>query len=214
MGLLGRNPGMPHNPLTTESRLDEAVARLKAGDKSAIDDLLGHVRNRLMMITRRKLRGPGGFTTVAGLYATDDVVQEASLRLEKTLRNTPVNSGDHFLRLAAVHIKQTLLNLHAHARTKSRFPGTVGASQAGADDPAALLAGAPARTDAEFRWDKFLDHFKSLTDEQRQMLDDVFFNGCTQQETADRMRIGITAFKDRWLKLKLLLIDQGFTPFN
>lgn len=205
---------MPH-PLTTESRLDEAVARFNAGDKAAIEDLLGHVRHRLMVITRRKLRGPGGFATVARWYATDDVVQEVCLKLEQTLRNTPVNTGDHFLRLAAIHIKRALLNMHAHTRTKSHFSATLRADRAGNDDgPDGPLARAPARTDAEFRWDKFLDHFKSLTDEQRQMLDDVFFNGCTQQEAAGRLNIAITAFKERWLKLKLQLIDEGFTPFN
>lgn len=202
--------------LTTESRLDEAVVRLNAGDESAKEDLLAHVRHRLMVITRRRIHGPGGFTQVARWNQTDDVVQEACLRLADTLEQTDLASGDHFLRLAALHIKRALLNMHEHVNTKSHYGATLETDRHRLDDrgPDGRLATAPARTDAGLRWDKFLGHFKTLTDEQRQMLDDVFFNGCTQQETADRMKIGITAFKARWLKLKLQLIDEGFAPFN
>jgi len=202
-------------PQTTESRLHEAVLRFNAGEQSAVEDLFSHVRHRLMVITRRKLHGPGGFATVARWYATDDVVQEACLQLAKTLEQEQINSGDHFLRLAAIHIRRALLNIHAHTGTKSHF------SQTASTDPAdnqTLAKGAvvalEAGTDSGIRWEKFLDHFKTLTEEQRQMLDDVFFNGCTQQETAARMQIGITAFKQRWLKLKLQLFDEGFSPFN
>ncbi len=203
-------------PHTTESRLHEAVVRFNAGDPAAKEELLGHVRHRLMAITRGRLRGPGGFTQVARWNETDDVVQEACLLLAKTLEQVPINSGDHFLRLAALQIKRTLLNMHAHVNTQSHYSAKLEEGPARVDDggPDGRLALAPARTDTLFRWDKFLDHFKTLSEEQRQMLDDIFFNGCTRQETADRLKIGITTFKDRWLRLKLQLADEGFTPFN
>lgn len=205
-----------HQAMTTESRLHEAVVRFNAGDTAAKEDLLGHVRHRLMVITRWKLRGPGGFTTVARWNDTDDVVQEVSMQLAETLHKVPINTGDHFLRLAAQHIRWALLNMHKRFTTKSHFAATLETDQARLDDgsPNARFATAPAPTDSRFRWDKFLDRFQTLTQEQRQMLDDVFFNGCSQQETADRMKIGITAFKDRWRKLKLQLSDEGFAPFN
>jgi len=201
---------------TTESRLHEAVVRFNAGDPTAKDDLIGHVRHRLMVIARGKLRGPGGFTQVARWNETDDVVQEASLRLEKTLQQEKINSGDHFLRLAALHIKWALLNLHEHVNTKSHYSASLEETPTGIDEdgPDGWLARAAARTESQFRWDKFLDHFKTLSAEQRQMLDDIFFNGCTRQETADRLKIGITTLKDRWLRLKLQLADEGFAPFN
>jgi DNA-directed RNA polymerase specialized sigma24 family protein len=202
--------------LTTESRLDEAVGRFNAGDPAAKNDLIGHVRHRLTVLTRRQLRGSGGFTQVARWNETDDVVQEACVQLSRTLQQEPINSGDHFLRLAALHIKRALLNMHAHVNTQSHYSARLERDLARSDDRGedGRLTMAPARTDALFRWDKFLDRFKTLSAEQRQMLDDVFFNGCTQQEAADRLKIGITAFKDRWRTLKLQLSDEGFTPFN
>lgn len=209
---------MRHNDgtLTTESRLHEAVLRFNAGDQTAVEDMLGHVRHRLMVITRKSLRGAGGYTRVARWNQTDDVVQDVCIRLADTLRQEPINTGDHFLRLAAKHIRWALANMHAHVNTKSHYAATVETDRERLDDrgPDGRLGMAPARTDTAFRWDKFLDRFKTLTHEQRQMLDDVFFNGCTQQETAARMKIGITAFKDRWRELKLQLIDEGLTPFN
>lgn len=209
---------MPRNdgPQTTESRVHDAVVRFNAGDETAVEDLLGYVRHRLIVITRKNLRGPGGYTQVGRWNQTDDVVQEVCIRLADTLRKEPINTGDHFLRLAAQQIRWGLLNMHAHVNTNSHYAATVETDRERLDDrgPDGRLATAPARPDAAFRWDKFLDHFKTLTAEQRQMLDDVFFNGCTQQETAARMKIGITAFKERWLKLKLQLIDEGLAPFN
>jgi len=208
--------GRHEQVLTTETRLHEAVLRFNAGQESAVEDLLGHVRHRLMVITRGQLRGPGGYTQVARWHQTDDVVQEVCIRLADTLRQEPINTGDHFLRLAAKHIRWALANMHAHVNTKSHYAATVETDRERLDDhgPDGRLGMAPARPDAAFRWDKFLDRFKTLTEEQRQMLDDVFFNGCTQRETAARMKIGLTAFKERWLKLKLQLLDEGFTPFN
>ena len=59
-----------------------------------------------------------------------------------------------------------------------------------------------------------LDRFKTLSKEQRQMLDDMFFNGCSLEEAAGRLKIGITSFKKRWRALKLQLSDEGLTLFN
>lgn len=205
-----------HQALTTESRLHEAVVRFNAGDDSAKEDLLNHVRHRLMVISRWKLRGPDGYTTVARWNETDDVVQEVSVRLAKALDETPINTGNHFLNLAAKHIRWILTDMHRHAGTKSHFAATLETDRARLEDngPDARLATAVAPIESRFRWDKFLDRFDTLTEEQRQMLDDVFFNGCTHQESADRMKIGITAFKDRWRKLKLQLSDEGLAPYN
>jgi len=203
-------------PLTTESRLHEAVLRFNAGDESATEDLIGHVRRRLMVLTRRRLRQSGGFTKVARWHETEDITQEALIRLADTLRKEPINSGDHFLRLAAQHIRWTLLNIHAHVTSKAHSAVFVKTDPNQPKDggPDRRLSTARARTDTAFRWDKFMDHFKTLTAEQRTMLDLLFFNGCTQQETADHLKIGITTFKDRWRKLKLQLNDEGFAPFN
>jgi DNA-directed RNA polymerase specialized sigma24 family protein len=211
---------MPRNedrqPQTTESRLHDAVVRFNAGDPAAENDLLGHVRHRLMVITRKQLRGDGGFARVARWNETDDVVQEVCLRLADLLRKEPLNTGDHFLRLAAKHIRWALVNLHHKVSTKSHFSATLETDTVRRTDSARndRLALAAARTDSLFRWDKFLARFETLSPEQRQMLDDVFFNGCTREETAARLGIGITAFKDRWRKLKLQLGDEGFTQFN
>lgn len=201
---------------TTESRLHEAVVRFNAGDPAAAEELLSHIRHRLMVITRGKLHGPAGFTQVARWNETDDVVQEVSIRLANTLFKEPINSGDHFLRLAAMHIRWALSNMHNQTKTRSHYSRTLETdpnhgSDAGPDGP---LATAHAKTDSLFRWNKFLDRFKTLSKEQRQMLDDMFFNGCNLEEAADRLKIGITSFKKRWRALKLQLSDEGLTPFN
>lgn len=203
-------------PLTTESRLHEAVVRFNAGDPTAAEELLSHIRHRLMVITRGKLHGPTGFTQVARWNETDDVVQEVSIRLAATLQKEPINSGDHFLRLAAMHIRWALINMHNHTETQSHYSKTLEIDPThGPDDgPDGRLATAHARTDSQVRWRKFLDHFKNLSSEQRQMLDDVFFNGCSLQEAADRLKIGITSFKNRWRSLKLQLSDEGLMPFD
>jgi RNA polymerase sigma-70 factor (ECF subfamily) len=82
---------------TTEIQL--RLDRLRAGDESARDELLDIAGVRLGRVARKMLRGYPG---VRRWEQTDDIVQNAALRLCRALKDIRPESVRSFLSLAAV----------------------------------------------------------------------------------------------------------------
>src|SRR5262245_52347674 len=87
------------------------IDRLRAGDDSAREELLASTCDRLRRLTRKMLKGYPG---VHRWEETDDVLQNAMLRLCRALRDvTPPTAHDYF-RLAAVQVRRELIDLARH----------------------------------------------------------------------------------------------------
>src|SRR5271169_220723 len=91
---------------STQIRL--CIDRLRSGDRSARDELLGHASERLMRLTRKMLRD---FPGVHRWEQTDDVLQNASLRLCRALGAVQPATAADFFRLAATQIRRELFDL-------------------------------------------------------------------------------------------------------
>src|SRR5262245_15846400 len=91
--------------------IEACVERLKAGDKAARDDLLRISCGRLEGLTRKML---GGFPRVHRWEQTGDVLQNANLRLYRTLKDVTPQSAAEFFKLAALNIRRELLDLAKH----------------------------------------------------------------------------------------------------
>src|SRR5438445_6691932 len=109
------------------------LERMRAGDLTAREALFGHVCERLRRLTRKMLKGYPGVQRWA---ETDDVLQNALLRLLRALNEVQPSSAREFLGLAATQIRRELLDLARH------FYGPHGtganyASRAGDDSAAA-----------------------------------------------------------------------------
>jgi DNA-directed RNA polymerase specialized sigma24 family protein len=99
------------DPLATignETRLHGLVAALRRGDPQARDALIDHAAARLLLLTRRMFRGRPGLQR---WEQTDDVFQNAMLRLHKAMESREVESVRHFFNLAAVQIRRELIDL-------------------------------------------------------------------------------------------------------
>ena len=89
-------------------QLQQLVERLQAGNKAAQDALIHSAYERLLVLTRRMLRD---FPIVRRYDETADVFQGAAMRLDRSLRQVELQDARHFLRLAALHIRQELIDL-------------------------------------------------------------------------------------------------------
>src|SRR5213078_2084837 len=83
-------------PLTTRHMV-RCLERMRGGDAKARDELLNHVCDRMRRLTRKMLRG---FVNVKRYAETDDVLQNALLRLLRSL--------------ATVQIRRELIDLARH----------------------------------------------------------------------------------------------------
>ena len=87
------------------------IDRLRVGDESARAALLDCAADRLARLARKMLKGYPG---VARWEQTDDVAQNALIRLDRALRAVTPPTARDFFRLAAAQVRRELIDLARH----------------------------------------------------------------------------------------------------
>lgn len=195
---------------TTDGKIEEAIARWRAGDATAKNDLLTHAKNQVERMTRRVLRHDTRFGGVRRWEQTDDVAQGVFVRLSRTLDQFPIHSARHFFSLASQHIEWELKAVAAklgakkkalkHRKTNLR-PSPHGGSPRVDPD----LRGAEAREDAFLQMEQFLEGIAILSDEEREIIRLIFINGLTRVEAARVMELSLSTFNRRYRQARLKL---------
>jgi RNA polymerase sigma-70 factor (ECF subfamily) len=201
-------------PLTAQ--LQGWLARMHAGDASARDELFGHVCERLRRLTRKMLKG---FPGVKRYAETDDVLQNSLLRLLRALEGVRPDSTRQFLNLAAVQIRRELIDLARH------FYGPQGAGAHHASG-AAVAAGSNSAAqpleqgDATFdptalaEWREFHEQIERLSDEQREAVNLLYYQGLPQADAAALLNVSVRTLQRRWQGAQLALHEalKGSLP--
>src|SRR5437867_3986367 len=90
------------------TQIQGCIDRMRSDDAAARDELLAHTSERLTRLTRKMLRDFPG----AHLWEqTDDVLQNAALRLCRALGEVQPPTVADFFRLAAAQIRREWLDL-------------------------------------------------------------------------------------------------------
>lgn len=192
---------------TSTSQLQVWIDRLNAGDPAARDELIGRACDRLLRLAHKMLQD---FRRLRGYEDTDDVLQNALLRLLRALQAAPPATVPEFFRLAATMIRRELLDLARHY-FGPRGPGT-GREPPGRADRAdgtpppdyepPTTTHEPSRLAA---WAEFHARVASLPPEQRDVFDLVWYQGLTQAEAAGLLGVSEPTVKRRWLAARLRL---------
>src|SRR3954452_4040534 len=98
-------------PALDTRQLARCLERMRGGDAKARDELLNHVCERLRRLTRKMLRG---FASVKRFAETDDVLQNALMRLLRSLETVQPQDMRQFFGLATVQIRRELIDLARH----------------------------------------------------------------------------------------------------
>jgi len=201
-------------PLTLH--VQACLDRLRGGDEAARAELLGCACERLRKLARTMLKG---YPNVRRWEQTDDVLQNAALRLHRTLQQLPVGTTRDFFRLAALHIRRELLDMAKH------YYGPQGAgahhashAESRADSGRVPAAADPADVTHEpvrlATWSAFHEQVAALPDEEREVFDLLWYQGLTQAEAAELLHVNVRTVKRRWLSARMKLQDalQGEVP--
>ncbi len=182
------------------------IRRLNAGDAEARKELLNCACDRLTRLARKMLRG---FQRVKRWEATDDVMQNALLRLYRTLAEVQPATSMEFYRLAATNIRRELLDLAKHYYG----PHGLGANYATVEGATGqVLAGmvhAPSETgDSSNRleaWAAFHEQVEQLPDEDKAVFDLLWYQHLSQAEVAKLLAVSERTVKRRWASARLKL---------
>jgi RNA polymerase sigma-70 factor (ECF subfamily) len=178
------------------------IDRIQAGDESARDELLWAFMSQFQGLAQRMLRG---FRGVARWERTDDVLQNALVRLDRALRTERPGSVLGFVRLAATQMRRELLDLARHYQG----PQGLGAHHASwppdasnpPPDPADPASDLADRT----RWDAVHEEVDRLPPEEHEVVDLLFYAGRTQAEAAAILGISESTVLRRWTAARLKL---------
>jgi len=165
-----------------------------AGDQAATDALLRHYSERLTFLTRRML---GDFKRVRRWAETDDVLQNALLRLVSAIRAVKPATSREFLALATLQIRRELLDLARHyygpaglgAHHESHGPNESEPPDPGdvRHEPSSLA-----------QWTELHEQIETLPEEERDVVGLLFYQGLSQAEAAEVLGLSLRTVQRRW----------------
>lgn len=202
---------MDQQPSEQTQAIESWVQRLKNGDDEAQERLLQLAGDRLMHLTRQIKKD---FARLARWEETDDVYQQSVLRLYSAMKAVEVQNATHFLRLAAQQIRRQLIDLSRsyygpqgaarHHASQAGFANDEGGPANHAFE-AAEVSQDPQKVQ---EWSEFHQLIDDLDDDERAVVDLLWYHGMNQEEAAGLLDVSLKTVKRRWRTAKLSLHDK------
>jgi len=185
----------------TDTELQGLIDLALAGDESAKDALLQHSCERLLRLTRRNFRN---YPYLRRWEATDDVFQNAMVRLHRALKDVRVESVRHFFNLAGIQIRRELTDLTRHYFGPEGDGANHHTDQQPPDDPGGSLDRSDEPEDLT-EWTLFHEQCDRLPDDEKEVVTLIYYQGLTQDEAARVLGISVRTLKRRWFSARMQL---------
>jgi RNA polymerase sigma-70 factor (ECF subfamily) len=179
------------------------LERLRDGDEAARSEVINHVCQRLEALTRRMLRH---YPRLRRWEQTGDVLQNAVVRLHRSLATVRPKFPAQFYGLAAKQIRRELIDLARHhfgPEGAAAHHHTDGADQA--ESPVGNEADPGGEPSTLAEWTEFHEKVQRLPDAERAVFDLLWYEGMTQAEAAQVLGVTERTVKNRWRSAKLEL---------
>jgi len=181
--------------------MQQVLERLSRGDEAAAGNLIEIAYERLAIVTRKLL---GSFPGVRLEEETMGVVNEAYSRLRRAIEEVRPNTVRDFMALATKKIRECLFDRirQIKGRGETPRPGVVplGTPGEGGIDPPAP---ASRKSDAA---DALLIAIEALPDDEREVVELIFFHGYTQAEAGEILDVHEDTVKKRWARARIKLV--------
>lgn len=195
----------------TTQVVDEWIKRLNSGNKEARGELLRICSQRMLNLTRKMKRG---YSAVNRWERTDDVYQQAAIRLCRALDSVQLKDTKHLFRLMATQIRRELIDMSRHYRGPEGMAahhmsvcGLVNKDEDRAAmvfDPAELTGDPSALQE----WADFHALIEELPDEQREVVDLLWYHQMSQEEAAAVLQISTRHVRRLWRNVKLMIYEN------
>jgi RNA polymerase sigma factor (TIGR02999 family) len=183
---------MEDGPDATVGRL---LNDLRAGDRSALDELYAIVYGELRMLAHRQRR----LWDASGMLNTTALVHEAYLKLVRQ-RRIHFETRAHFFAVAATAIRHIVSNYARDRQARKRGGGVriVSLSEMGTQ-PDGELRVRDEHVDLLVAIDEALGRLESVSPRQRGVVECRFFGGMSVEETAAAVGISPRTVKRDWM---------------
>lgn len=200
-------------PVNNSAVINQWLQRLREGDLSARQELIQSARTRLVRLARVMLRE---FPGVRRWEETDDVFQNAVIRLCRSLDHKVPDSAASLIGLAARDIRCALIDLARHyygPQGHGAHHGSV------CDADSRQSSGQDPRDDTHepvqlASWSEFHEQVQGLPPDEREVIDIVWYQGLSQADAAELLNVSERTVQRRWRQACLSLQDamKGLPP--
>ena len=186
----------------TDTQIQRLLDKAKSGTEFDRNELINHSCSRLLKLTRKMFHN---FKCLQRWEQTDDVFQNALVRLHRSLLEVQVDDVRHFFNLAALQIRRELLDLTKH------YYGKLGLGANHYSDhqtgPDGILANTTNNSIKNKSMEKFHESIDILPKEEQEIINMLFYEGFNQEETAKFLGISLSTVKRRWHAARLKLAE-------
>jgi RNA polymerase sigma-70 factor (ECF subfamily) len=189
--------------LSPASRVEQLLDRLRRGDASARDELLLYAEERLLDVVNKFYEPDDRIRRWAD---TDEVAQLARIKLWEILKTANPDSTVHFRRLIALAVRRTIVDLARHLFGPNRIgnhyrSGANGPSSAsGSTNPFEPIdSDDPSRAAQCGELHRLLE---TLPDKEKAVVDLIYYNGLSQEETAAELREHVRTVQRRFQRAR------------
>jgi RNA polymerase sigma-70 factor (ECF subfamily) len=197
----------------------ELIGRFRTDDEELRCALLNRATDRLARLTRKMLRD---YPAVHRWEETDDVLQNALMRLHRAMQQVSPPSVVDFFRLAALQIRRELIDLARHYTGPQGLAANY-SSRAGIEGPDGT--GAHTRLEPSdsthdpgrlAEWTDLHRQVELLPETLRAVVDLLYYQGLTQAEAAEALGISERTVKRHWQAARVALHDAlgGRLPWS
>ncbi len=191
--------------MTTQTAEAEfLLQRHRDGDASARDALIGLAQSRFVALARAMLRRS---PHVRRWEETDDLLQAALLRLHRSLADVRPESLRHFDNLAAAQIRRELIDMARGYYGPEGLGAHHHTEHSGPDARLGDLPDGSGRPESLDEWVAFHEAVERLPDDERQVVDRIWYKGLTHDEAAEALGVATKTIQRRWASARLRLRD-------
>jgi RNA polymerase sigma factor (sigma-70 family) len=186
----------------TTTNLEIELKRLDEGHLESRRTIIEATCERLRRMAHRMLKR---FPGIGRWSDTDDVLQNALLRLYRSLFVVRPESARKYYGLAAVELRRELLDL-----ARSLFgPEGLGTNHDSDGGKLAKLVSKEQEPDTIIEWTEFHEQVERLPDSEREVFGLIFYDGLTQSQTAKVLGLSLTTVKRRWQTARMWLKEKN-----
>ena len=193
------------NTVESDTRLQSLIEQSLNGDPATHAALLQHACDRLLRLTRKMFHG---YPQLRRWEQTDDVFQNAMLRLHRALPVVRPESARHFFNMAAQQVRWELLDLVKHHFGPECNGARHHTDGLPPDEQGGVLHEKAAEPDDLSSWAEFHRLVEKLPLEEQEVVNLLYYQGLTQNEAARLLEISGRTLKRRWQSARIKLYES------
>lgn len=158
----------------------------------------------LLRLTRRMFHQ---FPTLRRWEQTDDIFQNAMIRLHKSLKDCKIESKEHFLNLAKLQIRRVLLDLARKYKSEKNFAANHYTDALNPELAHGIVNNQPDPQEDLDPWIELHIQIEGLPEDLREIVDLIWYESLPIEKAAKRLQISERTARRRWQMARLHLAE-------